>query len=211
MIELKEGMSVFTPSGQQVVGKINRFVLDPVTKEVTHVVIQKGWLLPEDKVLPFQMVTPGTGDRIVLKEEAGNPEKLPPFEEKYFVRAEEEAVGLIAHPTLQSDSTYYWYPAYERENPVEQSVQTHRNIPENKILLKEGAHVISADGEHVGDIERLLVEPDSNKATHFLISQGLLFKDRKLIPAHWVKTLEEDKVHLAVPSRLLEHLPSYKS
>ena len=87
--------------------------------------------------------------------------------------------------------------------------ETKRNIPEDTIPLREGTDVISSDGEHVGDIEKLIVAPDSNRATHFLISQGLFFKDRKMVPAHWVKTVEEDKVHLVVPARLLERLPGF--
>lgn len=70
---------------------------------------------------------------------------------------------------------------------------------------------MSSDGEHVGDVERLFVQPDSNQVTHFLISQGLLFKDHKLVPAHWVRSVEEDKVHLAVSSNFLERLPSHES
>ena len=68
---------------------------------------------------------------------------------------------------------------------------------------------MSSDEEHVGDIERLFVEASSNKATHFVISQGL-FRDRKLIPAHWVRSVEEDKVQLIVSSGVLESLPAYE-
>ena len=70
---------------------------------------------------------------------------------------------------------------------------------------------MSSDGEHVGDVERLFVEPESNKATHFIISQGVFFKDRKMVPAHWVRTVGEDKVHLSVTAELLEQLPSYEA
>jgi uncharacterized protein YrrD len=62
----------------------------------------------------------------------------------------------------------------------------------------------------VGDVERLYVDAESNKTTHFLISQGMLFKDRKLVPAHWVRTVEEDRVYLVVSSRLLERLPAHE-
>jgi hypothetical protein len=88
-------------------------------------------------------------------------------------------------------------------------METVRNIPEDTIPLKEGTDVMSSDGKHVGDVERLFVTTDSNKATHFVISQGL-FGDRKLVPAHWVKSVGEDKVHLAVNSELLESLPAYE-
>ena len=63
----------------------------------------------------------------------------------------------------------------------------------------------------MGDVERLFVDAESNKATHFVISQGVFFKDRKLVPAHWVRTVGEDKVHLAVTAGLLELLPSYET
>jgi uncharacterized protein YrrD len=89
-------------------------------------------------------------------------------------------------------------------------METVRNIPEDTIPLREGTDVMSSDSEHVGDIERLLITPDTNKVTHFVISQGVFFKDRKLVPAHWVRAVEEGKVHLSVPSRLLEQLPSYE-
>jgi hypothetical protein len=90
-------------------------------------------------------------------------------------------------------------------------METVRNIPEDTIHLKEGTDVMSADGEHVGDVERLIIEPDSNKTTHFVISQGLLFKDRKLVPVHWVRSVDEEKVQLSVTSQLLEQLPSYEA
>ena len=217
MIELKEGMSVVTPSGEEV-GRINRFILDPATNEVTHVVIQKGWLLPEDKVVPFHMID-SDEDRVVLSE-AIDFDELPSFEETYFVRADDdiENMGPARDPVYRYTPGYYWYPihpglGYAGLGPgynVLPPMETKRNIPEHTVALKEGTDVISSDGEHVGDVERLFVEPDSSQTTHFLISQGLLFKDRKLVPIDWVTSIEEDKVHLAVPSRLLERLPAYQ-
>jgi uncharacterized protein YrrD len=219
MIELKEGMSVITPSGEEV-GKINRFILDPATNEVTHVVIQKGWLLTEDKVVPFQMIS-SDEDHIVLEEEIDSFDQLPSFEETHFVRATDDdpnQLGPSGGPVYQHTPGYYWYPAhpgigYSGLAPGYEAwpvAETKRNIPDNTVPLKEGTDVISSDGEHVGDVERLFLNQDSNRTTHFLISQGLLFKDRKLVPMDWVSSIEEDKVHLAVPARLLQRLPAYQ-
>lgn len=218
-MELKEGMSVFTRGGEEV-GKVNRFVIDPMTNEVTHIVLQKGWLLPEDKVVPFDMLNTGREDKLVLNEEVDDFDQLPPFEETHFVRATDDQNngGTAVGPTLRYAPAYYWYPGLANMGQPGLALrpypwapaETERNIPENTVPLKEGADVISSDGEHVGDVERLFVDPDSNKATHFLISQGLLFKDRKLIPAHWAKAVKEDEVQLAVPTRVLEGLPSYE-
>lgn len=217
-MELKEGTSVFTASGEEV-GKINRFVLDPATNEVTHIVVQKGWLLPEDKVVPLRMISSATEERVVLNEDTGDFDQLPPFEETHYVELTEADTSPEEQPTYRYGPAYYWYPpsgyigypAYGLGYYGWPLVETQQNIPENTVPLQEGSNVISSDDEHVGDVERLFVDPDSNRATHFLISQGLLFKERKLVPAHWVRSVEEDKVHLAVPSRLLERLPAYES
>ena len=219
-MELREGMGVFTPGGEQV-GTVNRFVLDPATNEVTHIVIQKGWLVPEDKVVPFEMVSSATDERVVLSEEVGDFDKLPPFEETQFVRAADEEPGdptPAADPAYGYTPAYYWYPAQSNigfpgiglGHYAWPRGETRRNIPEDTVPLKEGTDVVSSDGEHVGDVERLFLEEGSNKVTHFVISQGVLFKDRKLVPAHWVKSVEEDGVHLVVSSQLLERLPSYE-
>lgn len=217
-MELKEGTSVFAPGGEEV-GKISRFVLEPGTNEVTHVVVEKGWLLKEDKVVPMDMIESADAERAVLNEGVKDFDELPPFEETHYVRLNRDDVrpdfpyrnapayylypphGYIGYPAYRLGA--YPYPAVPQ--------RTTRNIPDDTVPLKEGADVISSNGEHVGDVEKLYVQPESSKTTHFVISQGMLFKDRKLVPAHWVKTVEEDKVRLAVSSKLLERLPSHES
>src|SRR5687767_5861345 len=215
-MELKEGTSVFTTNGEEV-GKINRFVLDPATNEVTHIVVQKGWLLPEDKVVPLRMISAATEERVVLNEDIGDFEQLPPFEETHYIELTEDDTSPPERPThpyapgyyLYPPSGYTGYPTYGLGYYGWPPVETVQNIPGNTIPLKEGSNVISSDDKHIGDVERLFVDAGSNRVTHFLVSQGLLFKEQKLVPADWVTSVEEDRVRLAVPSRLLERLPAY--
>jgi uncharacterized protein YrrD len=215
-MELKEGTTVYTPGGEEL-GRVSRFVLDPSTNEVTHIVIQKGWLLPEDKVIPFDRVSTADEDTIRLNEDIGDLDELPPFEETHFIETDRPGAGPdpAAVPGYRFAPAYYWYPPYGfAGNPVGYygwpPTETIRNIPPDTIPLKEGSNVMSSDGKHVGDVERLFVDPASNKATHFLVSQGLLFKEHKLVPAHWVRDAEEGKIHLSVSSELLERLPDYQ-
>ena len=215
-MELKEGTSVYTPDGQEV-GKVSRFVIDPSNNQVTHVVVQKGWLLREDKVVPLEMIDSANNERVELNEKVEDYEDLPPFEETHFVNAAgEEAysersadadvpasywyppMGYLAHPTY-GPNVFSWPPA-----------EIKQNIPEHTVPLKEGANIISVDEKHVGDLERLFVASDTNNVTHFVISQGLFFKERKLVPAGWVKNVEEDKVYLSVSTNLLDRLPAYQ-
>ena len=216
-LELKEGTDVFTTSGEQV-GKINRFVLDPGTNEVTHIVVEKGWLLPADKVVPIAMVNSATDEKVILNDNIGSFDDLPAFEETHFVELTQADIPAGSYPTYQLSPSYYWYPpsgyiGYPRFGMDYYGwppMVTTRNIPADTVPLKEGANVISSDDKHIGDVERIFLDSESHKATHFLISQGVLFKDQKLVPSHWIRSVEEDKVQLSVPSQLLERLPAYQ-
>jgi uncharacterized protein YrrD len=63
-MELKEGATVKTNDGQKV-GTIDRIVVDPATNEVTHIVIEKGFLFTEDRILPVATFIMA-GDVVVL-------------------------------------------------------------------------------------------------------------------------------------------------
>ncbi len=220
-MELKEGVAVFTTEGKQV-GKINRFVLDPVTKQVTHIVVQKGWLFPEDKVVPMSLVSSATEERVEVAENVGDFMQLPTFEEEHFIRVtDEEDTNRLEHSVYTVFPAYYPYPplgtgnygSYPAPNLdayVWPAVETTRNIPDETVALKEGSQVISSDDQHVGVIERLFIDPDTNKATHFVIKHGLLLKERKVIPVQWVQSVQENKVHILLSSKLLARVRNYE-
>lgn len=213
-MEFRQDASVFTANDEHV-GHVDRVVLDPRTKDVTHIVVRKGLLFTEDKVVPIELIASATGDRVVLREDAEDLGVLPDFEETHYTMLDEEESTRAKAPA-GSPPPLYWYPrpGAPRGYPARfrrpyAAATTERNIPEGAVPLKQGARVISADGEHVGDIERVLTDPELDRATHFVISQGLLRKERKLIPPTWVIRVGEEEVHLAVGSHLLDELPEY--
>ncbi|MBZ0309968.1 MAG: PRC-barrel domain-containing protein, partial [Anaerolineae bacterium] len=178
-------------------------VLDPQTREVTDIVVTKGFFFPEDRVIPVNMVSTTSEDRVILNQNVGDLDHLSQFEERYYVPLDTEPVDYAA--------PLFWYPPYGL--PVNTYppyvVDVEKNIPEGTVALKQGANVITENNQHVGDIEQVFVDNQSNKLTHFVISQGLLFKERKLIPAHWVKRTRENAVELMVGAAFLDRLPAF--
>ncbi len=214
-----EGAKVVTAQGETV-GHIDRVVLDPKTKTVTHVVVRKGFLLHSDKVLPIDQVAQADEDQITLDPDATNLADLPDFEEKHYVSVESDARGQS--PEFEGEhlaSPYYWnppvgltqwgYPWFPSGPPVHYVTATQRNIPEGTVALEEGADVITADYKKVGSIERIFTDPKTERATHFLVSEGMIFKDKKLIPTWWVELVSDEAVYLTVPAEALEALPEY--
>jgi uncharacterized protein YrrD len=70
--------------------------------------------------------------------------------------------------------------------------------------------VISADDKHIGNVEQVIANSETNNVTHFVVGKGFLLKEHKLVPSHWVTGVKEDKVHLSVEARLFDRLPDYE-
>lgn len=216
-MQFKQGVSVVTADGQDV-GRVDRVVIEPRTKEVTHIVVRQGFLFTEDKVVPISLIASATEDRVTLREDAGNLDKLPPFEEVQYVPLNDAEANAAAYPADYAPPLYPYPPVtgwigYSMNYPAyypPRIVDTEQNIPDDTVALAEGARVISADGEHVGNIERVLTEPEADRATSFIISQGLIFTERKRIPMSWVSKIEEDAVYLSVRAEMLKDLRAYQ-
>jgi uncharacterized protein YrrD len=215
-----ENAAVLAANGDKV-GEIERVVIDPKTCQVTHIVVRKGFLFKEDKVVPVDLVASAVEDTVALRPDAGDLQTLPDFEEERLVIVDERELARHGVEGRSYPSPGYWYPPFGaapmralkaggssgQTKPVR--TITERNLPERTIALEEGAEVVTADGEHVGDIEQVLTDPGADRVTHFIIKEGLLLKERKLIPTQWVSRLTEDRVKLAVGSDLLGRLPEY--
>jgi len=209
---------IYTPDGDKV-GSIERVVLDPKTKEVSHVVVEKGFLFPEEKVVPIDLLRPTADNGLILRQGPYTFDDLPNFIEQEYVPADVETAST-AESTAKEMQPVYWYPpvgigwwqgiAYRTAAESGFKRVTEFNIPKGTVALKEGARVLSSDDEHVGDVEEVLTEPEADRASHLVVSRGLLHKTKKLLPTSWISTILADEVFLSVPVHLVESLPDYE-
>jgi uncharacterized protein YrrD len=88
--------------------------------------------------------------------------------------------------------------------------KVEKNIPEGTVALEEGAKVVDREGKHIGDVERIFTDSLEDRATHLLISEGLLFKEKKLVPTSWLLNVFEDEVRLSVEADVVDNLPEYQ-
>ncbi len=215
-MKLTKGAEVFNAQGDKL-GALQRVIIDPRTKAVTHIIVEKGWLFTTNKVVSINELDPNREDRLAVRNPEAEEDDFPAFEESHFVNLDEND-----HPQSEVDGAY-WYPpanlAWWRAGgvytgyypPIPMYVmRTTQNIPEGTIALEEGAKVISRDDKQIGNIEQVIVEPQDNRATHFVV-QGGLFSERRLIPVLWISSIDEDQVHLVVGSHLVDRLPEYKA
>ncbi len=238
-MQIKDGASVYGADGQEV-GKVDRVVMDPRTNEITHLVVRKGWLFSEDRVVPIDLVEPASDERVLLRHDVQNLDDLPLFEETHYVArdageggaggrgagmADEGVPGVPPVGTTMGPGAagfapgLYWYPPMGAAWPSYYAGgygrtasnyvgHTEQNIPEGTVGLKEGADVISADGEHVGTVKEVITNAEVNRATHMVISEGWLFKEKRAIPVDWIREVGEDSIRLGVEAHTLRQIPA---
>ena len=106
-MQLKRDTPVQTATGQSV-GHIDRVVLDPASKEVTHIVVRKGLFFTQDKVVPIGLVAAATEAQVTLREDAEFTKQYPA---KWNCRLVAETLSGKRH------EVHVTYPKGHPENP----------------------------------------------------------------------------------------------
>jgi uncharacterized protein YrrD len=217
-MEFKRDAEVYTSDGKKA-GRLDRVVIDPMSKKVSHLVVIRGTLFHHDKVVPVDWVESTSENRIQLHENEEALDGAPDFTEHHFVEAskpqreappDEEPHAVYWNPPVGIDWLGYSGHArrlgfFSHGSPRYTTTSQHP-LPADAIPLKEGARVISCDDQYVGDVERIFTEPKENLVTHLLISAGLHPAEKKVIPTFWIAGIEEEEVHLAVEADVLRRL-----
>ena len=111
-LELTKNMSVYTSDNKKV-GDVKCVVVEPSTNEITHLVIEQGFILTEDKVLPIAYIARQDDGSLYLDRpwEALN---LVDYKETYFVNRNDGEVNRVASDSPIVDAyvpqPVYYYP-----------------------------------------------------------------------------------------------------
>jgi uncharacterized protein YrrD len=212
-MKIRMGERVFSQTGKEV-GRIERVVMDPKTEEITNIVIEKGVLFKEDRIAPVNMLGAMTDKGITLLADEKEIKALPEFETEHFIlysgmneamkNQRGYASPLIMYPPASLMRSGAPYPSYP---PISHHID--KNIPKSTVAIKHGADVFGLDGKKLGDVEQVFTDPKLECVTYFLVSRGLILKERKLIPIDWVQEVTENRIKLGVDTKVIQQLPDY--
>jgi len=77
--------------------------------------------------------------------------------------------------------------------------------------LKEGLNVLSSDGDRMGKVDNVYLDPEENRAIYIKLSKDKNADRVQLIPAAYVHRILGNKVLLSVKTSALDGLPAFKS
>jgi uncharacterized protein YrrD len=208
-IQFQKNATVLTANGHPL-GSLHRIVVNPVSKALAGIVVRTGSLLnPEEKVVPIGLVAETSGEKVLLHSHPDTPESFEPFEERRIVDANRnldhhtDALNMPLVALGKPDLGMTMLPV----EPGEQFVTAiEQNIPAGTVAVKEGANIITAEGRYAGSMESVFADTSDTQITHLLISNGLIAREKKVIPIQWVMTMDEDEIHLRVEKSSIEEL-----
>jgi sporulation protein YlmC with PRC-barrel domain len=185
-------------------GAVSRVVVDPVAREVTHLVVEPEHRSGLGRLVPLDLVTPGAGEvrlRCTLEEF----DQLPAAEETDFLP------GGSGYEDYEAHEAYYW-PYYGIDVVGEPMVAnasgivTRDMLPKGEVAVRRGEPVHAADGE-VGKVEGLVIEPTHGHVTHVLLQEGHLWGRKEVsIPISAV-TRVDDGIRLSITKQDVADLP----
>lgn len=205
LTELREGTHVVDAHGDDL-GKIERYVIDPSARTVTHVVIEKGVVFPRERVAPVDALEPTDREDRLRLDDTVAAEDLPPFEDRHYIDLEAQRDAALeplapypalawAYPTMPVAG----YPAYPMVGAT--PMETTHNVPEGSVVVSEGVEVLADDGESVGRIKEVGTDEMGHLA-YVIVDPGW-FRSEQLIPSHWIQNIDETGVRLAMTAETL--------
>jgi sporulation protein YlmC with PRC-barrel domain len=209
MLEITEHAKVFTAHGEYV-GKVDRIVIDPITRMVSHIVVHKGVFLPEDKVIPIDAITTATEERVHLAR-GSHTEDFLPFIERHYVKRDDEDDEDADEHGEPVRAPFVWYGPYGISSTMyetEMRMVTERNIPERAIALEPGACVCSLGRVEIGTLDEVIAT-ETGLVTHIVVTMNDPSLDRKAIPMHWVHDIAENEVHLGASQWMIDAIEAY--
>jgi sporulation protein YlmC with PRC-barrel domain len=76
--------------------------------------------------------------------------------------------------------------------------------------FKQHVGVLNVDGQEIGRLERVVIDPESNEVTHLVIRQGLLAVRDKVLPLSRVEVGTEDGIVVRLTLDEFEQLPDFE-
>jgi sporulation protein YlmC with PRC-barrel domain len=214
-MRLELGRTVRCTDG--VVGELADIVIDPIKKQVTHLVVRRHDGDDGSHLVPIELAGgPEEGsNEISLRCTIDEVHGLPNVQEFAYLRLGETPTSdpnwdigvqdVLALP-------YYSGTGFgETIGPIDENVGiTYDRVPKGEVEVRRASSVVTADGQYVGEVDGFLVDDDEH-ITHFVLERGHLWGRREVtVPIGAVAKVESDTVTVDLTKDELGALPSHR-
>ncbi len=186
-------------------GAVSRVVVDPVARELTHLVIEPEHRSGLGRLVPLDKVETSEGE-VRLRYTIAEFEQLPSAEETDFLP------GGSGYDAYAAHEAYYW-PYFGLEGGADprlalaSAVETRDTLPTGEIGVRRGEAVHASDGE-IGKVEGFVIGSAEGHVTHVLLQEGHLWGRKQVaIPIDAVEKIDHG-ITVKLTKQQIEDLPA---
>ncbi len=176
-------------------GKSTAIIINPVTRTLTHFAAQeRESLTPTARLVPIELVSKTTADKIHLTCTRAELSELDIFSETHYIPNTDVTLEYLEPYATPLDVNYL---------PVETE-----SVPPGELAVHRGTTVEAADG-YVGTVDEFVIDPNSNHITHFVLQKGHIWGKKEMtVPVGAIDQVDESAVYLKLTKAELAELPS---
>ena len=184
-------------------GNLSKLVIDPDSGQVTDIIIEKGFLLTTNIVLPITLVEDVTEEQIRLAIPSEQLSRYPiyevtEFEEPAEVANRQPAAGVS--PLGLQTVTEPVAPMVKRK--------IRRGIEEGRQVIEAGMSVNNSEGV-VGKVDRVIIDPITGKISHIVLKRGLVISNLTIIPIAIMDSIYNNGIFIIATDQEIEQFPAY--
>ena len=204
------GAKAFCRDGEA--GKLTLVVVDPVAREVTHLVIEP--LDDVARLVPLALVEEATPESVRLGCTLAEFGKLDPAEKTRFLPGglgfenyeEAEVLTWPYYGLAFSDGPLGIGPGVGLAAAALQQEVVTDTLPLGEVGIRRDDQVHATDGD-IGRVQGLVIDARNHHVTHVLLQEGHLWGRKDVaIPISAVTTVD-DGIHLKLSKREVQGLP----
>jgi uncharacterized protein YrrD len=185
-------------------GKINSVIINPISKIITHIVVQEKGLIGINRLVPIEKIIDSNPNQITLSCEEDEFFKFEAFNQDHYLYY--QAPYLNFEP-----GEYYLYPymvpKFEDSSLDETSIDEMDLLPPGELEIHRGSTVQATDGK-IGVVDEFLISPVDNHITHIVLKEGHFWgKSLVTIPVSEIDKIETNIVYLKLDTAAIETLP----
>lgn len=217
---LRHGASVFTSDGSQI-GDLHAIVVDPRDNEVTHVIVNTGPHFPEPGFgapglveVPIGQMRGAEESGVYLRIDREAFRDLPEYAARDHLPSAPEAPQ---EPERGGPARALWNAGLAIAHSLASiggiavPQESFRGARFERHILNDAPVWRSEPHKHIGDVERVLVDEDTDEIRALVIRRGVLFQHEVILPIAFVTEILDGVIHAEISDARLEALQEFKA
>lgn len=184
-------------------GEIIGFIVDPITKSMTHIAVHHRHHLDESEwLVPIDAVTSATYDEVHLACSQAEMTAMEPFIKTRYVDR--------PHPDYADYQSGEYMAPYVTDGAGGAVAEDYEAVPRGEFAIHRGYSVIAADGP-IGHVGELVVDPEGGRVTHIVLQEGHLWGKREIaVPVPEIERADAGEVRLKLDKASVEALADFE-